>query len=228
MKARRAFTLVELIIALVLSTFVLVGLIGVTSQMLRYEFESSRKSTSTNWSLMALDQMKRELQQGSVLHIPASPTGTISLVLSGCSNWTKNTTLGYASCNASGCPTDGVAANAKSFYYCVKTAGTPSGTPWLLHYCQGPGCPAAFSSCPYPPPGSCGAGTFDVVAQDFYPDSGNAWYFKRNDDIAGVEMQFMVGIGTASVAGQPNAQVATAQHIKVKLSMQKSYLNTLD
>jgi type II secretory pathway pseudopilin PulG len=221
MKARRAFTLVELIIALVLSTFVLVGILGVTSQMLRYEFESSRKSSSTNWSLMSLDMMKREVQQGSTLVTPIA--GTPSTVLSGCIDWTTNMSL-YATppCVAgSGCPLDGVAANVVSFYYCVWPAGsTPSLTPWLLHY--------KGTTCPINPTPTCGAGTFDVVAQDFYLDEGAAAYFTRDNDINGVQAKFMVGIGTTNVAGQRNSAVPTAQHINVKISMQKAYGNTSD
>ena len=238
MKTRRAFTLVELIIALVLSTFVLVGIIGASSQMLRYEFDSSRKGTSTNWTLMTLDQMKKEILVGNVLYCPSPPTpparndhtplgGALctqntSTVLSGCGDWTTNPSFpGFgpppvAPCTVNGCPLDGVAGNVTSFFYCVWD-GAPTNPPWLLHY--------KGTTCPINPLPACGATAgYDVVAQNFYLDSGNAWYFKRADDMSGVQMQFMVGTGSAT-AISPNP---TAQHVNVKFVMQKTYTNSLD
>jgi Tfp pilus assembly protein PilV len=229
MSHRPAFTLIELIVALVLSTFVLVAIVGVTSQMLRYGFESGRKSESTNWSLMSLNSMKKELLRGSILISPPPPNGTTSMVLSGCSNWTTNTgfatVMGAPPCVMAGankgCPLDGNAGNVRSFYYCVWS-GHADGVPRLLHY-------AGTGTCPISPMPTCGVtGGFDVVAHRIYPDAGAAYIFKRDDTKSGVEMQFMVGYGTASVTGTPSSAVPTAQHIRTTLSMNKSYGNSLD
>jgi hypothetical protein len=236
MSRRPAFTLVELIVALVLSTFVLVAIVGVTSQMLRYEFEGSRKASSTNWSLLAHNAIKKDVGGASAIFCPsvcagvnnppgcggATGCGTVqSNYLSGCGNYSFQPYY-----PAAAGPTDG-ADKVTSFYYCVQTAGTPSGDPWLWRYSQGPG----SATCPHPAPGSCGGASagsrVEVVAQDFYPYAANTWYFRREAS-GGVEAQFTVGIGTTSVPGKQNTAVPTAQHIGMKVSMNKSFGNSLD
>jgi hypothetical protein len=217
---RKAFTLVELLIALVLSTFVIMALFGVTSQMMRGHMESSAKAAASGWALMSLDSMQKELANGNVLYCPyvdgshAGCSGQTSNVLSGCSDYTLNPNAGLG---PSGGPLDGVAANVKSFYYCIWSAGTPSGTPWLLHY--------TGTTCPINPEPTCGSGSFAVVAQGIYPyDPAQNFYFQRADDIAGVRLAFTIGDSTAT-ANNPNPSYTK---ISTRVPMQKSYSNNSD
>lgn len=236
MKQRPAFTLIELIVALVLSTFVLVAIVGITAQMLRYEFEGTRKSVSTNWSTAAQDAIKKDLSSASVLYCPSASginhtglggagcTQVTSQVLSGCANYTFNPAASVPT------PTRGTTA----FHYCVWCGGalpdncaTPTKTPWLLRY-ELTTTPPTYT-CPMALPNCGTTPNYTVVAQDIYLNAGNTWFFKRDDAVSGVEVQFMVGIGTAALAGTLlNTAIPTAQRASFRVSMNKSYGNSLD
>jgi|GEM_PF-6817279 len=236
MKTRLGFTLVELVIALTLSAFVLVGIVGVTSQMMRYQMEGGGKSNNTSNVLMSLDSMVRDLQGANVLYCPSNigvdhtPSGgarctqNTSTVLSGCIDYSLNTVYGV-----NGGPIDGNAAQVKSFYYCVwPAASTPTGTPWLLHYSQGPGATTgANASCPISPAPNCGTGAYDVVAQNVYPIAGGAspYYFARANDVNGVQLLFQVGASTSATSP---LQTTTYQLINTKIPITRTYTDTID
>ncbi|MDD5629572.1 MAG: prepilin-type N-terminal cleavage/methylation domain-containing protein [Elusimicrobia bacterium] len=217
---RAGFTLLELIIALVLSSFVLMGIFGAVSQMMRGQMDLSVRTTNSGWAQMSLNAMEKEISNGTVLYCPFTDgshpgcPGPKSAVLSGCSDYTLNPGAGVG---PSGGPLDGNLANVKSFYYCVwDAAATPTKTPWLLHY-KGTG------SCPIAPAPVCGSGTFDVVAQGIYPgESGRAYYFQRADDVAGVQLLFNVGQAISS-SGETGPTKVDA-----RIQMQKSFSNPYD
>lgn len=221
MSARAGFTLIELVIALVLSTFVLVGIIGVTSQMLRYHMEGEKKTVNTGYELMSLDSMVRELQQATALYCPSFSSSTgcgsrTSRYLSGCFNYTFRT-------GAAG-PADGNAANVQAFCYCVwPAAKTPTGTPWLLHYRN------TASGCPYPTAtcsnNACGNGSFRVVAQDIRPIGTTPYYFQRADDANGVQLYFQVGASTTTTS---ILKVDTKQMVNSKIPIQRAFTSTFD
>ncbi|MCX5793951.1 MAG: prepilin-type N-terminal cleavage/methylation domain-containing protein [Elusimicrobia bacterium] len=232
MSARPGFTLIELVIALVLSTFVLVGIVGVTSQMVRYQLEGGRKGINTSYELMSLDSMVRELQGASTLYCPSYCTGVntpakctqatgcgsrTSSYLSGCIDYTLNPNVPGAPA-----PADGVAANVKAFCYCVwDKANTPTKTNWLLHYSN------KASGCPYPAgtcPNACGTGTYDVVAQDIQPIN-STFYFQRSDDINGVQLLFQVGASTTTTSV---LRTETKQLVNSKIPLQRAFTDTFD
>jgi hypothetical protein len=228
---RGGFSLIELIMALVLSTFVLVGIITVASQMIRYEMEGSSLATVSNWDMVSMQQMSLELQNGTSLVSPSEAAPT-SAVLSGCGNFSQqqlNTIGGTGKLD----PLAGIS----SFYYCVWPAGsTPTGTPWLLHYsctpATNPNC-----TCPMATP-TCGQGTYDVVAQNIWPlNPSNNYYFVRADDVSGVQVEFTVGCatptygtsgGSAPSTCPKNVQVPRYVQINTKIGMQKSYTDKAD
>jgi prepilin-type N-terminal cleavage/methylation domain-containing protein len=206
------FTLIELIIAMALSGIVIVGIFGVASQMMRVHVQSAAKGENTNWALMSLDSMQRELSNGTVLYCPyadashAGCPGPTSTVLSGCSDYTLSPGVG---------PLDGNPANVRSFYYCVWSAGTPSGTPWLLHY--------TGTTCPISPAPVCGAGNFEVVAQDIYPYTpAQNYYFQRAP--AGVQLFFTIG-QPVPTSNNPTPSVT---RVDTQVTMQKTYANKYD
>ena len=97
MKTRRAFSLIELVVALSLSAFVLVGIVGVASQMIRFQMESANKGDVTGWTLLSLQRMNKEIVDATVLQCPSAYPGCAGVnsdVLSGCSNYTRMTTEG--------------------------------------------------------------------------------------------------------------------------------------
>jgi prepilin-type N-terminal cleavage/methylation domain-containing protein len=216
----RGFTLIELIIALVLSTFVITALVGVISQMMRGQMEGSAKAVASGWTHMSIDAMQKDISNSSVLYCPfvdaSHPgcTGPATSVLSACSNYTLNPGTGMG---AAGGPLDGVAANVRSSYYCVWSAGTPSGTPWLLRY--------TGTTCPIAPTPVCGTGSFQVVAQDIHPfDPAQDFLFQRADDAAGVQISFTIGRSTAT-ANNPNPSYSK---VRTRITMQKSFANSYD
>ncbi|MBI5239503.1 MAG: prepilin-type N-terminal cleavage/methylation domain-containing protein [Elusimicrobia bacterium] len=234
MKNRPGLSLIELLVALVLSTFVLVAIVGVVSQMLRYEFEGNRKAISTNWSKTAQDQITKDLTKSSVIYCPsasgvnytgytAACTAGTSSVLVGCSNYSVNPAMsGRQNTNE----------NVLAYHYCVWCGGsgppngcvTPTTTPWLLRYAA----EGAAQTCPLALP-NCGATAgYTVIAQDFYLNAANNWYFKRDDGAAQVEIQFMVGIGTRSLSGILNTAVPTAQRARFRVDVNKNVGNSLD
>lgn len=217
---REGVTLIELIIALVLSSFVIAALVGVVSQMMRGEMETSGKARVSGWAQMSLDSMQKELANSTVLYCPFPNAshpgcpGSSSDVLSVCSNYTLNPDVGLG---PSGGPLNGVPGDVRSAYYCVWSAGTPTGTPWLLRY--------AGTGCPISPTPTCGAGSFQVVAQDIHPfDPAAGSLFRRADDIGGVRLSFTIGKSTAT------AQDPNPAYLKIETSvpMQKSIGNLYD
>ncbi|MCX5796231.1 MAG: prepilin-type N-terminal cleavage/methylation domain-containing protein [Elusimicrobia bacterium] len=220
-RRRAGFTLLEMIIALVLSSFVIMGIFGAVSQMMRGHMESSAKATNSAWALMGLDSMQKELSNGTVLYCPFTDgshrgcPGKTSTVLSGCSDYTPNPGAGLG---PAGGPLDGNALSVKSSYYSVwDAASTPTKTPWLLHY--------TGTSCPIDPAPACGSGSYDVVAQDIYPnDPALDFYFRRADDVAGVQLLFTIGQQTRSANGQAPA----FSKVDTRVQMQKSFSNPYD
>lgn len=217
---REGFTLIELIIALVLSSFILAALIGVVSQMMRGEMETSAKAAASGWSSMSLNALQKELADSTVLYCPFPDAshpgcpGSQSKVLSICGNYTLNP---FTGAGPSGGPLDGDLGKVRSAYYCLWEGGTPTKTPWLLRY--------TGTTCPISPTPVCGAGSYQVVANDIYPfDPAADFIFRRADDIAGVQVSFTIGRSTAT-ADQPNPAYTK---VDTRLHMQKALSNPYD
>ena len=174
MPKRPGFSLVELVVALTLSSFVLVGIVGVASQMVRFQIETSNTGTVTGWTLLTLNQMNRELQDASVLNSVSATS------LSGCGDFSK----------VNNQPLDGVNANITAFYYCVAAVG---GFTSLLRY-------GASGACPYAP--TCGSSGYSLVAQNV-SQIGATPYFQRDDTVGGVSLNFNVG-NTVATTNRPN------------------------
>ncbi|MBI5238901.1 MAG: prepilin-type N-terminal cleavage/methylation domain-containing protein [Elusimicrobia bacterium] len=218
-RRRRGITLIELLVALVLSGFVIAALVGVVSQLMRGEMQISAKAVVSGWTQMTQDSIQKEILNSTVLYCPYSNAshpgcpGPRSKVLSICNNYTLNPDYGAG---PTGGPLD-AGMPVSSRYYCVWSAGTPTGTPWLLRY--------AGSGCPISPTPVCGAGNFTVVAQDVHPfDAAQDFLFERDDSIAGVQLSFTIGRSTAT-ADEP-----TPSYLKIqtRVSMQKATGNNFD
>lgn len=162
------FTLTELVIALSLAAFVLVGIVSVAAQMIRFQMEGKTKGDVTGWTLLSLNRMHKELEDASVLAYPTTTGDHIS----GCSNYSRVT-------NAALDPGKPITA----FWYCVA-AGSP---PKLVRYFAVGSCPMTVLSC--------GSGTAEIYALDFYP-IGAAPLFRRVPE--GVELNYNVGVAAAT------------------------------
>jgi prepilin-type N-terminal cleavage/methylation domain-containing protein len=228
MKNRSGFTLIELVVALAMSCFVVVGLVGVTSQMARYQMETTRKSNNTSGETASVEQVVQDLQQASAVYCPSVCTGagaplasctqstgcgtTTSNYLSGCTNYSFQPGI-PASMN----PSPGF--TVKAFYYCVWSPA--ANQYWLLRY-------AANGSCPFNPTPTCGATAgYTVVAQNVYPIGSNNYYFQRANDVNGVQLLFQVG-STTGTAGNTVLTTTTDQILNTKIPIKKTYNDNYD
>jgi prepilin-type N-terminal cleavage/methylation domain-containing protein len=214
---REGFTLIELIVALVLSAFVLVGIVGVATQMIRFQMEGHKKGDVTGWTLLSLAKMNKELEDASVLDFPPPglPPADRGDHISGCSNYTRGSI-----------PPGPIDASlpVTAFWYCVQTdwywEEAKRTTNRLLRY-------SSIGSCPAIAP-SCGSEPFEVYALDFYKRDGLNYFFRRADDVSGVEVNYTVGIATAADAANANMPNPVFIKVQAKIGMNKSYNNTAD
>ena len=111
-QAREGFSLIELLIAISLSSMVLLGILGVATSMIRAHMEGIRKGTVTGGSVLSFVMMSREIESANVLVYPdAANVNTDLLVL--CNNWSRIMPgAGGARMNA--------AANVDVFSYCFN------------------------------------------------------------------------------------------------------------
>lgn len=219
-KSRRGFSLMELIIAMLLSSFVLIGIVGVSSQMLRFQVEGMKKGTVTGWSLVSISRMNKEIEDASVLVHP--PDGGVpSDTLIGCANWSREGAGGGGGgrLNTSG----GAAGNVTVFYYCYDTAAR-----YIRRYANvgaGVNCPPLSPAPTIPACDGSGAWTEnDIIATGVYRDTGANLLFRRADDVGGVQIRYVVGDPTPT----PNMPTPQTIAFDTKIAMNKQYLNTSD
>ena len=85
---RRGFSLLELIIAMCLSSVVLITVFSIAASMVQFEVEGGRKGSVTAWSLASITNMNRDIANSSVIEWPnGAGASADSLVL--CTNWTR-------------------------------------------------------------------------------------------------------------------------------------------
>lgn len=232
MSKTAGFTLTELIMSTTLSALILVAIIGVSTQMVKFQVESTRKGDVTGWTLVSLNQMNRELEEASVLDCPRPATGTVppytnpcdgvgSSILRGCSNYTRAT-------NSYINPDTGVNYPTTAFYYCVPTAGTYANN--LLRYALVTTGTGARTCIINPTCGNAPTGgqTMDVISTNVYQIDPATPFFRRADEIMGVELNYIVGIATPSahaLKGPPMTGGPVPIHVRftTKIGMNKSY-----
>lgn len=232
----KGFTLTELIVAVSLSALILVGIMGISAQMVRFQLQGSRKGDVTGWTLLGLQRMNKELENANVLDCPTNDGSSVTCVaprnpsdrLAGCINYTRQSV-----------PPGPLAANQRTlaFYYCIPVVGQYAYQ--LLRYelesGPGTGLPA---TCPLTPiPVACGNApsapmTMEVVVKGFYPSDGQTPFpfFERADDVSGVRLRYTVGLATPTAEISPTAAgpVPTYMRFDMKIGMNKSYTNTVD
>ena len=237
----RGFTLTELIIAVSLSGLILMGIIGISAQMVRFQLQGARKGDVTGWTLLGLQRLNKEIENANVLDCPATAaTSTCttapynpSQVLSGCTNFTKQTNAPYDENR-----------ETVAFYYCVPAPGHAL-QDHLVRYelKSGPNPAGGFHStpaptCPITPvPATCGNTpaspvTMEVLVKGFYAHNtqANFPFFERADDVSGVRLRYQVGLATATAEISPTTAgpIPTYMRFDMKIGMNKSYTNTLD
>lgn len=203
MRKNKGYTLVELIIALALSGVILVGVLAITTSMIRFSIQSSTRGDITGWTALGLDKMNREIENASYIDWSTFPSD----YLTGCTNWSatmrSNSSFAMGKMDASTGKTVG------SFYYCrAPISGMSPAIPMLLRYYND----NEVTSCPMAPPAACGDAaavgyTREIIAKGVYktnPASGN--FFSRSTRVPNaVHVEFIVGVATPTLTGtSPN------------------------
>lgn len=198
---RSGFSLTELVIAMLLSSFVLIGIIGISSQMVRFEVEGMKKGTVTGWSLVALTAMNKEIEDGTVLAYPTNGTGARDTIMF-CKNYSRYTGAALDSTQP-----------VQTIGYCYDSAA-----PGYFRRWTAAGCPAGV-----PSPPACNTVT-EVIATGVYRDASNNAIFRRADEVGGVQIRYRVGNPNPT----PNMPQAQTLAFDFKFAMNKQYSNTVD
>ncbi|MDE1977680.1 MAG: prepilin-type N-terminal cleavage/methylation domain-containing protein [Elusimicrobia bacterium] len=119
---KKGFTLIEMIVAILLSTLVLLGIIAVAASMVRQHFESLAQGELSGQTLLSLDEMNRQIENASALVAPApggNANGGNGDDLSFCVNWYNNSAGGNPPFLSSVQP-------VYSYYYCAAPTAAPA------------------------------------------------------------------------------------------------------
>ncbi len=203
---RRGFSLLELIIAVSISSIVLIGIFSIAASMVQFEVESARKGSISAWTMASITSMNRDIAGASVLQWP-NGNGASADTLLVCTNWSRLIA-----------PTpDG---GRLSFI---------GPAPTITSYCWDGGThllrrSALAGNCPNMPtvPPACGAGNYpDVVATSVYKDVGNPDIFTAEVHGTGVDgyavrLRYVVGNpnqGTVDLPGGPGTIFVNPQSL---------------
>ncbi|MCM2303240.1 MAG: prepilin-type N-terminal cleavage/methylation domain-containing protein [Elusimicrobia bacterium] len=225
----RGFSIIELVIAISLASFVLVGVATIAAQMARSQVEGIRSGTATGWSLVSYLSMAKEIEDSNVLAFPtAHGQSSDSIVV--CKNWSRAMgALPGALLDPTGVGT--------VIQFCVDP--TPPVSPetgfTLRRYsytgaCPCPGAPGACNAVP----ATCNASPAapwtesSVVGYrlEKIPGSytGAPNVFLRDNNIGGVRLRYVIGRQTATT-NEPTVKFTT---FDFGISMQKQFSSTLD
>lgn len=202
-KGRAGFTLIELIIAVSLSTVVLLGVFSIMTTMVQTEVDATRKGSVTAWSLASINSMNMDIAGSScVVQPPAAGSAGDSLVL--CSNWSRQSSNGGP---PNGGKIDPTQPN-NVVYFCYD------GSNIRRLYQANTNCPAAGAGAPACTAGSYGAN--NVVATGVYRDAlGDAIFLWDSTTLGAIRVRFTVGnrnTGTVT-AGNPGTSFANPQYM---------------
>ena len=216
----RGFSIIELVIAISLASFVLVGAASIGAQMARSQIEGIRSGTITGWSVVSYMAMAKEIEDGNVLGYPIiDGTGQDSIVI--CKNWSRN--MGNGPPGAPLDPTMPVSV----IQYCVDNSD-PDPLRFRMRRYANVGMAVA---CPSPAaPVTCVAapsGTWTetgLVGMGVEKLPGFATVFWRDNSIGGVRLRYVIGPQTAT----PNRPIIKNTPFNFGITMQKQYTSTVD
>ncbi|MBI5246118.1 MAG: hypothetical protein HY923_02980 [Elusimicrobia bacterium] len=226
----KAFSIIELVIAISLASFVLVGVASIAAQMARSQVEGIRGGTATGWSLVSYLSMAKEIEDANVLAYPiANGAAADSLVV--CKNWSRMQGA------LPGGPLDTNAGAMEAVVqYCVDT--TDPANLVVRRFANVSTVAANAAPCPCPgAPGPCGAApvTCTSAPTGTWTETGVIGYrmerlagfpsmFTRDDGIGGVRVRYVIGRQTPTV-NDPNPKNTP---FNFGIAMQKQYSSTLD
>ena len=215
-QAREGFSLIELLLAVSLSSLVLLAVLGVATSMIRFHLEGIRKGTVSGGAVLSFVMMSREIESANVLVYPyAGSMNTDLLVV--CNNWSRVLPgAGGARLNA--------AANVDVISYCYN----PGAKIIWRYFVSGPAL-----QCPPSPPAipACDGAAYSnfpagIAMASKVERLGVARIFSRIASFGGVSLQYAVGEQAPNPTG--GRPVPMFIPYRVSLTMQKAYANTAD
>lgn len=226
MSKRSGFSIIELVIAVSLASFVLVGVATIAAQMTRAQIDGIRKGTATGWSLVSYMSMAKEIEDSNVMAWPiADGAGSDSLVVY--KNWSR------AQGALPGGMLDGsVNARVSIVQYCVDTTDA---TNLVVRRFERTGTVTVLNTPPFTPPNPGAAvpcvnppsGTWtntSVIGFRMERLSGFPNMFTRDNSIGGVRIRYAIGRQTPT-SNDPNP---SSTPFDIGVAMQKQYSTTLD
>ena len=221
------FSLIELVIAISLASFVLVGVASIAAQMARTQIEGIRSGTATGWSLVSYLAMSKEIEDSNVLAYPTPDLMSADAIIV-CKNWSRMQDPNP--------PGDrrldrNVPGTVSVIQYCVDPAAPVApetgfrlrrfakvGVPPAV-VCPDPG---VLVACTATPPG--GWTETGVVGFRLEKLAGFPLIFQRDNSIGGVRLRYAIGRQTPTT-NDPNPK---STHFDIAIAMQKQYNNPLD
>ena len=189
-RRRAGFTLLELVIALSLSSIVLIGVFSMMASMMTYEAEGLRKGSVNAWSLASLVAMNREIEGASVfVYASASPPQTLVV----CSNWSRLLTASGVGAKISAID------NVTVYNYCWDQANN------LLRRSittgAGVTCPSSVGFAPLACNSAAYGGASSVIATGVFQDSLGDPIFTADPTSTGtIRIRYVVGNPSAGVS----------------------------
>lgn len=219
MSKNEGFSIIELVIAISLASFVLVGVATIASQMARSQIDGIRSGTVTGWSLVSYLSMAKEIEDANVLAFPiANGASADSLIV--CKNWSR----------VAGGKLD-AAGSVSVIQYCVDS--TDAANLVLRRFanvgvgvtCPDPGVPVACTSAPGGTWNENGAGNgISVIGFHLEKLAGFPNMFTRDNGIGGVRLRYVIGRQTPT-SNEPNPK---STPFDIGIAMQKQYNSTVD
>ncbi len=181
----RGFSMLELIVAMSISSVVLITVFSVAASMIQFEVEGGRKGSVTAWSLASIANLNRDIAGASVIEWPnGAGAADNNLVL--CNNWSRSGPMPPAAANPPNGGTVSSLVGVSVIYYCWDSTSN------VLRRMQLPNnCPNVGSGPPACTAAAYGPGS--VVATAVYQNGGN-WVFTNDATLQNaVHLMFVVG-----------------------------------
>jgi len=217
MKKSAGFSLIELIIAVSLASFVLVGVATIAAQMTRAQVEGIRSGTVTGWSLVSYLSMAKEVEDSNVLAFPIADASSADSLLV-CRNWSRM--MGAApggKLDAAGIVT--------VVQYCVDSSDPTNlilrryANAGALVVCPSPGAPVPCVASPSGTWTETGVIGFRLEKLAGFPNM-----FTRDNSIGGVRLRYAIG----QQAGTPQQPIPKFTPFDIGIAMQKQYNSASD
>jgi prepilin-type N-terminal cleavage/methylation domain-containing protein len=217
---KNGFSLIELVIAVSLASFVLVGVATIAAQMARTQVDGIRSGTVSGWSVASYMTMAKEIEDANVLAYPVNNGDNADSIVV-CKNWSRDQGAGPP-----GAALD-AALPVSVIQYCVDATDPDSTHYRLRRYANVglgvtcPASPAAPVTCNAAGPGWTENGIVGFRVEHL---NGFATVFWRDNAIGGVRLRYSIGQQTPTT-NQPTVKFTPYDF---GIAMQKQYSSTRD